>query len=447
MIPKPAKGGHLLAVLGTLFGLSVAIGNTIGSGILRAPGEIAGLLGDERLFILVWIVGALYALLGANMFAELAAMIPESGGHTVYVRRGLGPYAGFVVAWSDWLSTCGSISIAALVIGESARSFIAVPPLVTASFVIAGLSVIQLRGVKTAGRTQVLTALLKTVAFVALVIACFAASAPARGAGVAEAAPAVAVAKPAGMALLFALVLAMQAVIFTYDGYYGAAYFGGELKYPARDIPRSIFGGVLAVAAVYLLVNLAFLHVLGIQRMAGVTLVAVAAAGAIFGAKGAGLVNILTIVSLLSAVNAFQLIASRILYRLGARGFVPAASAVNTGGTPTVALLMTTVVTLALIWTGTFEMVLALTAFFFVAQYTLDFASLLVLRSREPAAPRPFRAWGHPWTTWGVLLLSVCFLAGAAAADTRNSIYSLGLLAASYPVFSFLRRGKDVADA
>ena len=78
-----------------------------------------------------------------------------------------------------------------------------------------------------------------------------------------------------------------------------------------------------------------------------------------------------------------------------------------------------------------------------MAQYTLDFASLLVLRSREPAAPRPFRAWGHPWTTWGVLLLSVCFLVGAVLADTRNSVYSLCLLAASYPIFLILRTGKD----
>jgi APA family basic amino acid/polyamine antiporter len=96
-----------------------------------------------------------------------------------------------------------------------------------------------------------------------------------------------------------------------------------------------------------------------------------------------------------------------------------------------------------MIWTGTFEKVLALTAFFFVAQYALDFASLLVLRRTEPDAPRPFRARGHPWTTGGVFLISVIFLAGAIAADTRNSVYSLVLLAVSYPVFRLVDRRGD----
>jgi APA family basic amino acid/polyamine antiporter len=89
--------------------------------------------------------------------------------------------------------------------------------------------------------------------------------------------------------------------------------------------------------------------------------------------------------------------------------------------------------------TGTFEFVLALTAFFFVAQYALAFASLLVLRRADPSAPRPFRAKGHPWTTWGVLVLSIVFLLGAVAGDTRNSIYSLLLLALSWPLYRALR--------
>lgn len=441
MTGKPATPGRLLAVLGTAFGISVAIGNTIGSGILGTPGEIASLLGDARLFLLVWIAGALYAALGANMFAELASMTPESGGHTVYVRRGLGRYAGFVVGWSDWLSTCGTISIAAFVIGEAAQAVIGRPAL-TGSVVIGVLALIQLRGVETAGRAQVITAVIKTVAFLVLVIACFTISAhPASASPPGTGSPLVA--RPHGAALAFALVIAMRSVIFTYDGYYGAMYFGGEMKNPGRDIPRAIFGGVLAVAAVYLLVNLAFLHVLGVQRMAHVTLVAVAAAMAIFGPRGAIVVNVLVIVSLLSAVNAFQLMASRILYRLGRRGIVSAASSVNAGGTPMVSLLISALTSLAFLWTGTFETVVGLTAFFFVAQYTLDFASLLVLRKREPDAPRPFRARGHPWTTWGVLLLSIAFLAGAVAADTRNSLYSLLLLAASYPIFLLLDRGKD----
>jgi APA family basic amino acid/polyamine antiporter len=244
---------------------------------------------------------------------------------------------------------------------------------------------------------------------------------------------------PSGFALVTALVLSMQAVIFTYDGYYAITYFSGEVKNPARELPRSIFGGVVAVGLLYVLVNLAFLYVLPLSRMAGDPLVAGSAAREVFGANGDTVLRSIMIISLLSAVNAFQLMASRVLYRLGALGFLPSAEYVNRGGTPSVGLLLSTIVSLALVITGTFELVLAVTAFFFVSNYVLTFGSLLVLRKKEPDTPRPYRAKGHPWTTGGVFVLSVAFLIGAVAADTRNSLYSLILLALSWPIYRLMR--------
>src|ERR671927_1992081 len=110
--------GHLLRVLGVGFGLAVIIGNTIGAGIFRGPGTIAGQLPAPAPFLLVWIVGGLYALLGAISLAELGTMIPRSGGQYVFARRGLGEYAGFVVGWSDWLSTCGATASVAIILGQ-----------------------------------------------------------------------------------------------------------------------------------------------------------------------------------------------------------------------------------------------------------------------------------------------------------------------------------------
>ena len=428
---RPSLG--LLAVLGVLFGLSVTIGNTIGSGILRTPGFVAHLLPTPWLFVGVWIIGALYAALGANALAELATMMPESGGYTVFLRRSMGPYAGFVIGWSDWLSTCSSAALAAIVIGEYLTILLAISKGLTAmiaSAVIVAFALIQWRGVRTGSLTQNLTAVAKTLAFVVLVGACFLLG---RGFGGSTRLP------PAGFPLLIAFVLAMQAVIFTYDGWNGIVYFSGELRNPARDIPRSIFGGVVAVAVIYLLVNIGFLYVLPIDKMAGQPLVAATAANEIFGAKGDTVIRILTIVSLLSAVNAYQLMTSRVLHRLSVFGFVPGASYVNRGGTPVVALFLSTIVMVALVTTGTFEVVLAVTAFLFVAQYVLIFASVFILRKREPDATRPFRAKGHPWTTGLVLLVSLGFLVGAFLADTRNSVYSLVLLALSWPVYLMMR--------
>jgi APA family basic amino acid/polyamine antiporter len=120
--------------------------------------------------------------------------------------------------------------------------------------------------------------------------------------------------------------------------------------------------------------------------------------------------------------------------------FTRRVAGVNAGGTPALALLFSTVVAVAFIVTGSFEKVIRITAFFFVANYTMSFVSLFVLRRREPEAPRPFRAWGYPWAPGLALGGSLLFLGGAAASDTRNSLWALVLLAASYPAYRLLRR-------
>jgi APA family basic amino acid/polyamine antiporter len=424
----------LLTVLGVAFGLSVIVGNTIGSGILRTPGQVAQLLPNSVLFLGVWVLGAVYAMLGANGLAELATMMPESGGYTVYLRRALGLYAGFVIGWTDWLSTCSSAALAALVIGEyTTILFGASPSLGPAigSSVAIFLALLHWRGIKEGSLAQNLTAIGKTVAFAVLIGACFLLG---RGFQSDQGS-----AVPTGFSLLAALVVAMQSVIFTYDGYNGVVYFSGELKNPARDIPRSIFGGVLAVAIIYLLVNVGFLYVLPLSRMAGDPLVAATAANEMFGPRGDTVIRVITIVSLLSALNAYQLMTPRVMYRLSVFGFFPAGRYVNPGGTPAIALLLSTIVILALVLTGTVQIVLAVTAFFFVAQYALVFLTLFILRRKEPGSARPFRAKGHPWTTGLFLFFSVAFLVADVFTDTRNSVYSLLLLALSWPVYRLMR--------
>ncbi|HET7563858.1 MAG TPA: amino acid permease, partial [Gemmatimonadaceae bacterium] len=116
--PPERAPRHLLRVLGVAFGLAIIVGNTIGMGILRTPGDIAARLPSIPLFLGVWVAGGVYALLGALSLAELGAMIPRSGGQYVFVRHALGPYAGFVVGWSDWLSTTGTVAAVAIVFGE-----------------------------------------------------------------------------------------------------------------------------------------------------------------------------------------------------------------------------------------------------------------------------------------------------------------------------------------
>src|ERR1041384_1653799 len=109
--------GHLLRVLGVGFGLAVIIGNTIGAGIFKTPGTIAAQLPSPTPFLLVWVGAGIYPLLGAISLAELGTMISRSGGQYVFARYALGEYAGFVVGWSDWISSCGSTAAVSLLIG------------------------------------------------------------------------------------------------------------------------------------------------------------------------------------------------------------------------------------------------------------------------------------------------------------------------------------------
>jgi len=427
--------GTLLRVLGVGFGLAVTIGGTIGMGILRTPGEVAAQLPTPELFIGVWILGGVYALLGAISVAELGAMIPRSGGWYVFVHRAMGNYPGFVVGWSDWLSTCGTLAVIAMVVGE--YTAVLIPRFAgrdksIALIVVLAFAALQWRGIRWGSFTQNLTSLLKTLVFAAIAIAAFAIAG--------KPSPEAPLSAPHGYALFGALIIALQGVLYTYDGWYGVIYFGEEVRNPNRDVVRSMFGGVLLVIAIYVVVNLAYIHVLPMSKLAGEPLAAGAVARAIFGTYGDTTIRVLAILSLLSTINAYTLTAPRILYAMSCDElFHHRASRVNKGGTPTITLLFSTIAATLFILSGTFNTVLAALAFFFVANYSMGYISVIVLRRRKPELPRPYRAWGYPWTTLIVLLGSIAFLIGAVITDKQNSLWALGILAASYPLYLIVR--------
>jgi APA family basic amino acid/polyamine antiporter len=433
--------GHLLRVLGLGFGLSVIIGNTIGAGIFRAPGTIAEHLPNVWLFLAVWIVGGIYALLGSISYAELGAMLPREGGQYAFARYALGEYAGFIVGWSDWLSTCGSTAAVALVVASFTGALF--PNLGGPTAILAtacGISIIfgllQWRGIILGSAAQNITSLIKTLAFLALIAAAFV-----LGGGGSFSAPQTSISSIPVLGLFTAIVLSLQVAIYTYDGWYGVIYFSEEVTNPGKDVPRSMIGGVLSIIAIYLLMNVALLYVLPIDQLAGKEFAAGEAARILFGHYGDPIFRWLTIASMLSAINACHLMATRVLFAMGRdKLFAKAAANVNKGGTPALALFLSVIGSLVfIIFAKTFDKVITVVAFFFVANYTLSFISVFVLRRREPEKQRPYRAWGYPVTTGLALLGSLAFLAGAIASDTRNSIYALVMLAASYPVFRLVR--------
>ena len=424
--PPAAAPGGLLRILGVAFGLAVIVGSTLGIGILRTPGLVAGQLAAPTSIVMVWLVGGLYTLLGAVCLTELGTMLPQAGGYYVYARRAFGDTVGFAVGWSDWITYCAVLGYVTIAMGEFTA--VLVPSLtpaikLVAVAVLASFTALQWAGLRLSSRFQEWTTAIKFLAFLALVAACFAhaASSP-----VPVAAPAADLPK----AGLVGLVIALQSVAITFGGWQSALYFTEEDSDPRRNLPRSMIGGVLSVLVIYLLVNVALLAVLPVADLARSTLPAADAAKAIFGGRGGQIITVLSLVSLPPLVNAIMMIGTRILFALGRDGLLwRRAGDVSERGTPFNATAVTTAVAIVLIASGTFQTLVAVASFFLAVNYCVSCLALVTLRRREPGMERPFRAWGYPWSVGIVLAGAVAFLAGTLVGDTRTALYAIGLLA------------------
>jgi len=369
-------------------------------------------------------------------------MLPKAGGWYVYSHRAFGEYGGFLVGCSDWLMQVVSTAYLAVAFGEFAAELQPALRGHVKLAAVASLSVLMLLnwlGLRTGSRTQEITSLTKAIALIGFVVACYVVSPS--SAPVNVPAPTSFPAMRGG--LLLAIVVALQAVVVTYDGWYAAIYFTEEDQNPVRNLPRSSIGGVLACTAIFLLVNVALLHVLPMNRLAASQMPATDAAMAIFGGRGKQLILIISLVTAMSAINANFLTMPRVLFAMARDGLMMRQIAsVNTGGTPAAALCLSTVIAIALVLSGSFETLIAIAAFLFVAVYLSGFTALFALRVREPGLPRPFKVWGYPWSNLAVLIASTAFLVASVVSDLKDALFTLVLVALSYPVYFFtVRRG------
>lgn len=428
----------LLRILGAGFGVAVIVGAVIGVGILRIPGEVAAHLANTWLILGFWLAGGIYALLAAASVTELGTMLPETGGYFVFSRRAFGDATGFTVGWTDWIGQSSAIAYASIAFGEYLGSL--VPRLAGRETgigvgIIALFGILQWSGLRSSSRVQEVTSLVKAVAFAALITACFwfgGSKAPS---------PAPLRTEP----LFVAIILSVQAIILTYDGWYEALYFTEEIKDPVRQLPRSMIGGVVVVIFIYVLMNAALLYVLPLGEIAGSKLPAADAARKMFGESGGKWLLILSLISLPPMINAVMLCAPRILFAMSRAGLFPSAMAsVSRRGNPDWALAATVGLAMLLVSSGTFKTLIAVASVIFVVNHCFALSALFVLRKREPNLPRPFRAWGYPWVSAAVLLTALGIVAGSFVSDTRHSLYALILIAASLPVYRLMRARKQV---
>ena len=433
----------LRRILGLGFGVAMVFGGTVGTGILRLPGTLAAALGDSRLIVLFWIVGGLYALLGAMAVAELSAMLPEAGGFYVYARRAFGKGAGFVVGWVDWLNQTAAIAYAAL----TAAVFLGLlwpasadAPRAVAIGVIALFTVLHWTGLRVGSTFTRVISLAVGIMLMVLVVGCF--LTPPAAASAAPPPAASAVTLPLlSFGMLAAVVTALRAVFLTYDGWYSPIYMAEESTEPTRTLPRALIGGTILVAAMYVIINVAMLRVLPLPVLAASQLPATDAARVVLPRGGAELVTVISLATVLSLVNATTLMAPRILYAIGRDGFfTQKAVQVSAGGTPRVALAFTCAGAVGLIMSGSFEQIVAVATMLFLLMYVSAYTALIVLRVREPAAVRPYRALGFPFTTAVVLLGCVLLWIAAIMEDPRSAKFAGLLLVACIPVYAWLAR-------
>jgi APA family basic amino acid/polyamine antiporter len=401
----------------------VIVGSTLGIGILRAPGLVAGQLPSVTAVLLVWIVGGLYTLLAAACFAELGTMLPREGGYYVYARQAFGDTVGFAVGWTDWLTYCAVLGYVSIGFAEFVRVLLpalSVSVTVVAVTVLVGLVTLQWAGVRVSSGFQQVATAAKFLAFMLLVFASFTVNR--------STIPSASIAPAASLA---GLVFALQAVVITYGGWQSALYFSEEDRDPQANIPRSMIGGVAAVFVVYMLVNIALLKVLPLGDLARSTLPAADAAQALVGPGGHVIITVLSLISLPPMLNAIMMLGPRILFAMGRDGLVwRRTAAVGASGTPTVATLVTTAVAVGGIVTGTFQRLVAVTAFFLGLNAAICCLALIVLRWREPRRARPFLAWGYPWSAGVVLAGAIAMVIGTLVGDTVNGAGGLALLAA-----------------
>lgn len=395
--------------LGVWGAAAFVITNMVGTGIFTVPAFVRSATGSGLAALGVWLAGAALALSGALCYAELATRMPEAGGEYHYLGRLYGRVWGFLSGWISFFVGF-SAAMAAAALGASAYLAAAAPawdstaPLgfgisqgsALAALLVAALALFHATGVRPSGRLQTGIALSVIAAIIAFVVAGV-------GSGRGEWSNVQVASRPTG-----AWWVALIQVSFAYSGWNAAAYLAGEVTDPHRTLPRALIGGTLAVAVLYLTLNLLFFYAVPPSSWEPTIAVGKLAAERLFGPAGARVVSAIIAMAIIGSVSAMTAAGPRVYYAMARDGLAPAALGRlgEQGRAPAIAILVQAVVATTLALTGTFEALLT-----YVGSALLLFAGLAVAgvylarRRTANSATGSFRVPGYPWTPALFLIL------------------------------------------
>ena len=421
--------------LGSSFALAVTIGGVIGLGILRTPGEVATVVTDPILYVAIWVLSGLFALLCASVVMELVGMTPRSGGTYSLVRRAYGPFPSFVIGWVDWLSFVGDISLKAVVISEFATLLIPeieqwqIPLAITIS---SAFAMLQLGGLSLGEKIQELAAGIMALIIIGFTVA-LVFNDPVTSTYLNP--------DSDSTSDLGAWSLVIASIIYTYDGWFYAAYFSGEVKGGAAAVARNCIRGLIIVILLYLFLITALAFKVPLASIAGSNLALASALEMAVSPLASSIVLVVAIIMLLAHQNLLYMSTPRILQALAIDGLaIKRAGKTSKSGNPIFAVMLSWALSIILIMLGGFEFLLHLLVFFYLFIYVVLILGIIILRSRQPDAERPIRAWAHPWSTSFCLIVWLAIGIFEAVSEINTSVYGIIMVAISWPVYRLLTR-------
>lgn len=470
------SNGKLAPTLGLWTCVSIVVGGIIGSGIFMKPASMASQLGSPELLLLVWVGAGIITLFGALSNAEVAAMIPETGGQFVFFKAMYGDFFAFLYGWAAFavFNTAGNASIA-YVLGTYTEYFITLPrfdaelvkrlsfniPFIGTIFplenfgvksvtigIVLGLTLINYRSTRSGGNIQVVFTILKVVAMAIIVFGLLFSS---EGNMVNVFADSQAI-QPEGWAFLAAFVAALSGAFWGYDGWNNITFVAGEIRDPQRNIPRSLLTGLVVCIATYALVTVAYELVLPIDKIASSQMVASDAATVVMGAAGGGIIALMVIISTFGTTNANVLATARVTFAMARdKRFFDFAGKVHPRfNTPGNALLLQGIWTSMLVISGSFDMLTDMLIFVSWFFYGMSSLGVFILRYKMPDRERPYRVWGYPVVPGIFVSFTFFFLVATLVSDIHsyytgksaliNSLLGVLLTAMGVPLYWYFKK-------
>ena len=457
--------GSLVRRIGIAAATSLVVSNMVGAGIFATSGYLIESLRSPGLLLAVWAVGGALALAGAISYGELGASLPHAGGDYVFLREAYGPPWAFMSGWMAFFAGIGApISLTALAFVEHLTPYfpalsiqdreplltiIGLSPTISPGHLVAIgaiwlLTLFHYLGIRVSGRLQVsLTVLNLILMFSFIVLALFSTAGDLshfspgptqQSLGLSEIFP------------VFAVSLIL--VLYSYSGFNAAAYVGGEIEKPERNLPRALFGGTVVVVLLYLALNAVYIYALPMEKMAGRLDVAKLAALELIGPAWGGLFSLAIAFCVLACTSAMVCIGPRIYFAMARDGlfFAGAARTSRRFGTPGPALLLQAMWASLLLILGSFRQLLTYCGFMLSLFTALTVAAVFVLRHRRPDLARPYRAWGYPLTPALFVAVALAMMFLALLTTPLESLIGIGIVGAGVPVYLFWSRNKRRAD-